>query len=180
MAERSGNSLFNSSLFVNPDGKIVGVYRKIHLWATEATYFSRGTDYPVFDTEFGKVAMWICYDTRFPEVAKIFALKGARVIFVPTAWLTRDVAHWKLLIRARALDNFMYVCGADEIVETDQHQACGASIISNPHGELLAEAEFMTETVITAELDLQIGDEMRTLIPVLRDRQPQTYQEILC
>ncbi|MEI6157297.1 MAG: carbon-nitrogen hydrolase family protein, partial [Atribacterota bacterium] len=174
IAEREGSKLYNSAILINPDGKINGIYHKVHLWDTEATYFSHGSHYPVFDTEFGKVAMWICYDTRFPEVARSYALKGARIAFVPTAWFARDVSHWQLLIRVRALDNFMYVCGADEIVQSELFQASGYSMILDPCGKIIAAAEPMRETIINGELDLSKADSMRTLIPVLRDRQKQT------
>jgi len=179
MAERDGSNLYNSAIFSSPEGKIIGVYHKVHLWITEAKYISRGSSYPVYDTEFGKVATWICYDTRFPEVARLYALKGARVAFVPTAWLARDVNHWKLLTRVRALDNFMYVCGTDEIVQSEFYQAVGCSMILDPCGEIITSAEPMKETIITAELDLQQVDYMRNLIPVLRDRQKNTYKDLI-
>lgn len=179
IAEREGSKLYNSSILTSPEGKIIGVYHKIHLWDTEASYFSRGLDYPVYNTDFGKVATWICYDSRFPEVARSFALKGAKIVFVPTAWLARDVNHWKLLIRARALDNFMYVCGADKIVQNELFQAVGSSMIIDPCGEIITSAELMKETIISAELDLQQVDYMRNLIPVLKDRQKNTYKYLV-
>lgn len=179
MAEKNGTKIYNSAVFSNPEGKLVGVYHKIHLWITESQYITRGSSYPVYDTEFGKVAIWICYDTRFPEVARLYALQGAKIAFVPTAWLARDVNHWKLLTRVRALDNFMYVCGTDEVVQTEFYQAVGCSMILDPCGEILVEAEPMKETIITAELDLQKVDYMRNLIPVLRDRQVNTYKNLI-
>jgi len=177
IAEKVKDKLFNSSVLFYPDGKI-GIYRKVHLWSTEAEIFTHGSDFPVFDTEFGKVAMWICYDTRFPEVARIFALKGTRIAFVPTAWLARDIEHWKLSVCARALDNFIYVCGADEILLADYHQSRGASIIVNPHGQIINQANLMEEMLIHSPIDLGIVDELRRIIPVFADRQKSTYNRL--
>jgi len=177
IAERWKDKIFNSSVLFFPDGQF-GVYRKVHLWTTEAEVFTHGTDFPVFDTEFGKVGMWICYDTRFPEAARILALKGARIAFVPTAWLARDIEHWKLSVCSRALDNFMYVCGADEIVLADFHQSHGASIIANPHGQIVSLAEPMKNMIISSSIDLKVSDELRHLIPVLTDRQNTTYNRL--
>ncbi len=177
IAEVWNDKIFNSSVLFFPDGQM-GIYRKVHLWSTEAEIFTHGTDFPVFDTEFGKVGMWICYDTRFPEAARILALKGARIAFVPTAWLARDIEHWKLAVCSRALDNFMYVCGADEILVADYHQSHGASIIANPHGQIVSLAEPMKEMMITAAIDLKVSDELRHLIPVLNDRQLSSYSRL--
>jgi len=177
IAEKLKDKLFNSSVLFYPDGKI-GIYRKSHLWSTEAEIFTHGSDYPVFDTEFGKIAMWICYDTRFPEVARIFALKGARIALVPTAWLARDIEHWKLSVCSRALDNFMFVCGADQILQADYHQSHGASIIANPHGQIISQANLMEEMLISSNIDLSSVDELRQLIPVFADRQKSTYNRL--
>lgn len=177
IAERWRDKIFNSSVLFFPDGQI-GVYRKVHLWSTEAEVFTHGNNFPVFDTEFGKVGMWVCYDTRFPETARILALKGARIAFVPTAWLARDIEHWKLAIQSRALDNFMFVCGADEILLADYHQSHGASIIANPHGQIISFAEPMKNMMITSDINLNESDELRQLIPVLEDRQNTTYSRL--
>lgn len=179
MAEKKGNNYYNSAVLISPEGKIIGVYHKVHLWDKEAEYFMRGSEYPVFDTDFGKVAMWVCYDTRFPEVARSYALKSARIAFVPTAWLERDVEHWKLLIRGRALENFLSICGADLIIQTELFRASGSSMIIDHSGKIAALAEPMTECIISEEIDLQKTDEMRKLIPILRDRQTHTYKGLI-
>lgn len=169
MAEKAGGRFFNSAVLAGPNGKLLGVYRKTHLWTTERDIYTPGSEYPVFETEIGKLCIWICYDTRFPEVAGAYSKRGASVAFVPTAWLSRDVEHWRLATRARALDNFMYVCGADEIVESDFHQACGASIVCNPEGNVLAEAQRGVETIISAAIDPLLCEKLREAIPVLKD-----------
>lgn len=177
--ERCGSKIYNSSIMVGPDGSLVGVYRKTHLWDSEIGLFARGKSFPVFDTDFGKIGMWICYDTRFPAVARSLALKDALVSFVPTAWLARDLNHWERLLPVRALDNFMYVCSADAILSTSGHQAAGMSIISDPCGNILSKGIMLQESIIVSELDLEFARQMRTMIPVLQDRQPELYQELV-
>jgi predicted amidohydrolase len=169
LAESCDGKRFNVALLTGPEGKALGVYRKTHLWTTEREIYSNGTEYPVFDTDFGKVGMWICYDTRFPEVARKLSMKGATTALVPTAWLSRDIEHWKLAVRSRALDNFMYVCGADEILQSDFHQSCGMSLICDPNGNLLTQASPMKEMTISATIDPALPQQLRTSIPVLED-----------
>jgi predicted amidohydrolase len=169
IAEKRGGTYFNAAMLTSPEGEVVGVYRKSHLWINERQIYTRGAEYPVFDTELGKVGMWICYDTRFPEVARSLSMKGASIAFVPTAWLRDDVEHWRLAMRSRALDNFLYVCGSDQIAQSDFYQACGASLICDPNGLIVSEATEMKEMAISATIDLTLVSRLRTSIPVLED-----------
>jgi predicted amidohydrolase len=179
LAEKRGGTYFNAAMLTNPEGEIVGVYRKTHLWTTERQIYTKGTDYPVFETDVGRVGIWICYDTRFPEVARILSIKGASIAFVPTAWLQEDVEHWRLAMRSRALDNFLYVCGADEIVQSKFYQACGASLICDPNGQILSEATRMKEMAVSATIDLALGKRLRASIPVLEDIQMDDLSTIM-
>jgi len=169
LAEKKGGAYFNAAMLTSPEGTIVGVYRKSHLWINERQVYSRGTEYPVFDTDVGRVGMWICYDTRFPEVARSLSMKGASIAFVPTAWLRDDVDHWRLAMRSRALDNFLYVCGSDQIAQSSFYQACGASLICDPNGQIVSQATEMTEMTISSVIDLALVTRLRTSIPVLED-----------
>lgn len=172
---QSTTALYNSSILIDPRGKIIGVYRKVHLWDKEKRWATSGTSYPVFETEYGKVAMWICYDTRFPEVARSYALQGVKFALVPTAWLDRDIEDWIFCARARSMDNAIFVCGADEICSSEYHSACGVSVITNPHGNVLSKGRNYKEDIITATLILDQVEERRTNIPLLKDRQQSTY-----
>jgi predicted amidohydrolase len=169
LAEKRGGAYFNAALLTSPEGKIRGIYRKTHLWTNERQVYTKGTEYPVFDTDVGRVGMWICYDTRFPEVARSLSMKGASIAFVPTAWLRDDVEHWRLAMRSRALDNFLYVCGSDQIAQSSFHQACGASLICDPNGQIISEATEMKEMAISATIDLTLVSRLRASIPVLED-----------
>ena len=99
-------SYHNSFVFIDADGDISFVYRKIHLWNSEAAWATPGQRVPVHEHNGTRFSGWICYDTRFPELARIAFLKGAEVCLVPTAWLG-PMAEWDLALRSRALDNGM-------------------------------------------------------------------------
>ena len=85
--------IHNSAVFIDKDGEVQGVFRKAHAYATERYYFTDGNHYPVFQTEFGKVGVMICYDMGFPEVARILTLKGAELIFALSAWQSGGYRH---------------------------------------------------------------------------------------
>lgn len=153
MAERGARGACHNSLVaIDRAGKIAGVYRKVHLWADEATWATPGDEVTAFALDGVSCSGWICYDTRFPEVARLAALAGADVALVSTAWLgPRD--EWVLALRARALDNSFFVAGADIVNPGPALRCVGASLIVGPRGEVLAEAGPGQEGIIDAILD---------------------------
>ena len=130
---------------------------------------------PLFEYEGVKVSGWICYDTRFPEMARLAFLAGAELCLVPTAWLG-PAEEWELALRARALDNACFAAGADLINPLPGLICRGASMIAGPHGEVLARAEQGVECVIDAVLDPEAMRSQRDRIPLLRDRRPGFYR----
>ena len=102
--------VYNSAVVLE-DGEILGVYDKNHLWAMERFYFRPGEAYPVFDTKYGRIGVMVCYDIGFPEVARILTLKGAEILFCPSAWTILDRDMWNLNIPQRALENNLFVAG---------------------------------------------------------------------
>ncbi len=171
MAERGdGDVCYNSLVVIDRTGQIVGVYHKIHLWGDEAKWATPGHEVIAFDLDGVPCSGWICYDTRFPEVARLAALRGAEVAVVPTAWLgPRD--EWILALRARALDNSMFVAGADLINPAPALLRCvGASLIVGPKGEVLAEAELKHEGIIEATLDAAVLQRQRDRLRLLNNR----------
>lgn len=184
LPERFGNSLYNSSFIFDPKGKLVGLHRKIHLFDvhlpevqfTESQIFSPGKTPTIFHTPWGKMGVMICYDVRFPELARLYALQGAVVIFVPAAFNhITGPSHWELIFRARALDNQVFMVGAAPAPHPAiQYRAYGHSIITNPWGsirrEMGEEEGFFVET-----LDLQKIHEVRESLPLLRHRKPEVY-----
>jgi predicted amidohydrolase len=178
IAEKDEKDIYNSSVLISPCGKIIGTYRKVHLWDKENNYFSRGKNYNNYLTYFGNIGIWICYDTRFPEVARIYGINGARISFISSAWKARDTEHFKLAIRSRALDNFMYICAADSIAHDHLHHSVGSSLICGPDGKIICEAERNKECFIWANIELKLSDNLRNKIPIFKDRQKTTYIDL--
>ena len=164
----------NTFLMLGKDGEEVGRYRKIHLWDTEAEWCEPGKEIPLFKFGGASISGWICYDTRFPELARMEALAGAELMLVPTAWLGPPT-EWKLALRARALDNTCFVAGSDLINQVDGLICRGLSLIVGPHGEILAEAEPGVDCFIAATLDPESMTSQRARVPLKRDRMPELY-----
>lgn len=175
----------NTSVHVGPDGEIAAVYRKAHMFDVEVDGVryaeseseAPGNEVVVSELHDGtKLGLSICYDVRFPELYRILAVRGARVIVVPAAFTlatTRD--HWEPLIRARAIENQCFVIAPNQIgSHPGGFRTGGRSLIVDPWGLVLAGAPD-SETAIVAELDLDRIDEVRSQIPALTQRRPDVY-----
>ena len=176
-----GNSrAYNTSLFFGPKGDVLGRYRKIHLFdvrieggvsTTESETREPGEEIVVAETEFCPMGMTICYDLRFPELYRALVSKGAQVIFVPSAFtaLTGE-AHWEALLRARAIENQVYIVAPDQVGKNPRSFATyGNSMIVDPWGRVLARASDVS-TVIFAEIDLSYLVKVRAELPALSHR----------
>jgi predicted amidohydrolase len=187
VAERlpGGDRLANTSVLLGPDGDQLAVYRKIHLFDVdvggvayrESALEDAGEELvtaPVGDVELG---MEICYDVRFPELSRILALRGARLITLPSAF-TRPTGsgHWEVLVRARAIENQVFVVAAGQIGQAPPHyDSWGHSMIVDPWGVVLAEAPD-EECFVAADLDLAEQDRVRETLPALANRRPAVYE----
>lgn len=177
--------LFNTSVMIAPDGGRRASYRKIHMFDVdvegvsyrESDAESPGLEPVVADAGGIEVGLSVCYDLRFPELYRVLALRGARVIAVPAAFTERTGRdHWEVLLRARAIENQLYVVAAGQIGEAPPHyDSYGRSMIIDPWGVVLAQAPD-TECFVSAELDFSIQDEMRESLPSLRHRRPGAYR----
>jgi predicted amidohydrolase len=178
--------LSNTSVHVSPDGELVAVYRKVHMFDVEVggrSYRESELEQPGDEIVLSKSAsgiemgLSICYDLRFPELYRILALRGARVVSVPAAFTlatTRD--HWETLVRARAIENQAFVIAANQIgAHPGGYESGGRSMIVDPWGVVLAQAPD-SETHIVAELDLERQSEIRARLPSLANRQPAAYR----
>ena len=168
---------YNSFALFGANGNLEVVYRKIHLWDTEAAWATAGVDVILADLAGMQVSGWICYDTRFPETARLCFLKGAELCLVPTAWLGPS-EEWALSLRARALDNAFFVAGADLINNVGGLECGGHSLIADPHGKVLAQAEPGVECVIDAVLAPAVFEAQRQRLPLRRDRKPLLYEPL--
>jgi predicted amidohydrolase len=178
--------LANASVHVGPDGEVRGVYRKIHMFDVEVAgraYLESAIEEPGEEIVVSRAAegvelgMSICYDLRFPELYRILALRGARVIAVPSAFTlatTRD--HWEALLRARAIENQAFVVAANQVgAHPAGHQSGGRSMIVDPWGVVLAQAAD-EEGHIIADLDLDRQERIRRTLPSLANRRPSAYR----
>ena len=180
------DKLANTSVHVAPDGEIRAVYRKIHMFDVEVggrTYRESELEEPGEDIVLSRTAngvelgLTICYDLRFPELYRILAVLGARVVTVPAAFTlatTRD--HWETLLRARAIENQSYVIAANQVGAhpAGQHSG-GRSMIVDPWGIVLAQAPD-GEGHIAADLDLDRQLDIRARLPSLANRRPSAYR----
>jgi predicted amidohydrolase len=178
--------LHNTSVHISPDGEIRAVYRKIHMFDVtidgiayrESEHEAAGEEIVLSDTAGGvELGLTICYDLRFPELYRILALRGARVLLVPAAFTlatTRD--HWETLLRARAIENQAFVLAANQIGENEPGRFSGGrSMIVDPWGVVLAQAGDGVG-VIVADLDLARLDAIRESLPSLANRRPGAYR----
>ncbi|RII36257.1 carbon-nitrogen hydrolase family protein [Clostridium chromiireducens] len=172
--------LYNSSVCIDNKGNIAGVYRKVHLFDTEKTYFRAGCEFPIFNTSFGKVGVMICWDTAFPEVARTYCLKGAELLIVSTNWEKPYSDDWDLVTRSRAFDNCMYLVAANRVGHDKELGFFGHSKIIDPVGRPIRELNEEKEGIISAEIDLELPKKMKSdYYTMFKDRRPELYGEIV-
>jgi len=169
--EKRNGKFHNTATIFTPDGELAGVYRKVHLFAPmgERQYLAAGDEAPVFEFPWGKAALAVCYDLRFPELFRSYALRGAEVMFIPAQWPQARIDHWRLLLRARAVENQMFVVACNRVGESNGTIFGGHSAIYGPWGELIVEGG-QEEIILTAVIDLNRVREVREAFPVLQDR----------
>ncbi|HEY7266994.1 MAG TPA: carbon-nitrogen hydrolase family protein [Solirubrobacterales bacterium] len=177
--------LANTSVMLGPDGERLAVYRKLHMFDVDVADVSyreseieqAGDRIALGEAGEAQVGLTICYDLRFPELYRILALRGARVITVPSAFTERTGRdHWEVLIRARAIEDQVFIVAAGQIGAAPPHyRSYGRSMIVDPWGVVVAQAPD-TETFVAADLDFANQDDVRDRLPSLRHRRPEAYE----
>ncbi len=183
--DASPAKLANTSVHIGPSGEVRAVYRKLHMFDvevegraySESAVSAPGDEIVLSATSGGvELGLSICYDLRFPELFRVLALRGARIVVLPSAFTlptTRD--HWEILVRARAIENEVFVIAANQVgPHPGEHHSGGHSLIVDPWGVVLAQAEDR-EGFIAADLDLERQVEIRAQLPVLAHRRPRVY-----
>jgi len=183
------DKLANTSVHAGPDGEVHGVYRKIHMFDVvvgdkeyrESESEERGHEVVLSSTALGlPLGLTVCYDLRFPELFRILAVRGARVLVLPAAFtVPTGRAHWEVLLRARAIENQAFVVAADQVGRhPGDMESYGDSMIVDPWGEVLARATAaaVQECFVAAELDLDRQQELREQLPSLANRVPEAYR----
>ncbi len=192
--ERAGNAAFNSIAIIDADGTVLGKYRKTHIPDgmpyAEKFFFTPGdTGFKVWKTKYASIGVGICWDQWFPEAARCMALLGAELLLYPTAIGSEPVLqtdskpHWQRCMQGHAAANIMPVIASNRIgheVQKDSEMTFyGSSFIADETGGLVAEADRETESVITAEFDLDAIAQKRREWGVFRDRRPEMYGTLL-
>ena len=172
--------LYNSQICVSPEGKVISTYRKIHVWGLEKLYWKASTscEYAVFDLPWCKAGTMICYDTSFPETARVLALMGVNIIFDSAAWRVQEADIWDLNTRARAVENHVYMVCSNRCGTEGDSILNGESRIIGPRGNILAVTGH-EEDIIYADIDINAGiKENAMYLSYMKDRRPEAYSLI--
>jgi N-carbamoylputrescine amidase len=182
--EREGTSYYNSCAVIDADGELAGVYRKVHLpdiplWE-EKHYFSPGDHgFPVFKTRYGKIGVQISWDNLFPEVARILALKGADILVAPTACAFKSQLIWQTAITANAIANGLFAIRVNRTGSEENLDFYGMSFSTGPYGELSGGPTGTGDAILLADIDIEKLAEMRREWPIMKERRPDLYAELL-
>lgn len=176
IANRKGGDLYNSSYIFNKKGECIADYDKTHLFSymKENEFFKPGSKLTTFDLDGIKCGIIICYDIRFLELVRTLSLQGINILFVAAQWPMPRINHWEILNQARAIENQIFVVGVNSCGIAGDTIFGGHSLIINPWGDILAKAG-SEEEIITAELNMEILNEIRNTINVYRDRRSDLY-----
>ena len=174
---------YNSAVVIDAGGAILGSYRKVHvpqipLWE-ERYYFAPGNrGFPVFETKFAVIGVQICWDNFFPEGSRILALKGAQIIFCPTAAAFASQKKWETVITANAITNGVYSFRVNRVGREEKQDFYGMSFCVSPEGELLGPPAGMKEGIALIDIDLKQIQKVKKEWPFSKDRRPEAYGEV--
>jgi predicted amidohydrolase len=176
----------NTCCLFDPDGQVRAVYRKVHLFDNdvpgaamrESDTIAPGEEIVAADLGAARLGLAVCYDLRFPELFRALALDGCRVVALPAAFTERTGRdHWDILVRARAIENQVFVIAADQVGQSSPRlRWFGRSMIVDPWGVVLAQAPD-GEGYVVADLDFAAQDAVRTQLPCLANRRPDVYRK---
>jgi len=175
LPEPDGDRVCNTAYLLDR-GTLAGKYRKIHLFSlmNEDRSFTGGDSWVLADTSVGRVGVFICYDLRFPELARRLAVEGADILVVPGEWPKPREEHWRTLLKARAIENQIFVVAANCCGVIGKLDFFGSSLIIGPKGEFLAEGGY-ENCELVASLDFSAMGNWRGQITCFQDRKPQYY-----
>jgi len=174
---RLGPVMYNTAAIVGPKG-LIDRHRKIHLPLGEKCYFMPGDQVKVFDTEYGRLSLLVCYDNWFPEIHRIAGLKGANIIIDVTNWPAFDMDAWFALGTGIAASRELYFIGVNRVGGEDYWPGVGGSIIANPSGKILTKGE-NKEGIVYGEIDMSEIAKRRSFPPVWFDHRADLYESLL-
>lgn len=183
--EKDGDKLYNTCFVFDEIGRIIAKHRKAHLFDVdieggirfkESNNFAAGNEITVFDTKYGKMGVMVCFDIRFPELARAMANRGAQVIFCPAQFnMTTGPRHWELSVRSRAMDNELFFVGASAArYEGFSYECWGHSTVVNPFGTVLATCD-EKEQILYCDIDLSEVESTRKQLPTFLHLREELY-----
>ncbi|WP_257349966.1 carbon-nitrogen hydrolase family protein [Pseudalkalibacillus decolorationis] len=174
--EKDGNHIYNSSVFIDNNGNILGVYRKIHLFDHEKKYFKAGDQVPIFHTPVGKMGVMITYDMEFPEISRILSVKGAHIILVLCSNMIPYQQYQDTYLRARAMENHIFIAAANRVGLENDYVYFGESKLTDPTGKTLSKALNNEEISVTA-IDLSETHQAKGVLDYISNRRPDIYSK---
>ena len=177
LVEAEGDRLFNTFYLFAPDGRQLARYRKLHLFSLmqEEQHFAPGQSSVIVEIDGLKIGLLICYDLRFPELSRQLALAGARLLLVSAQWPRPRTAHWRALLKARALENQLFVAACNRVGRGGGHSFAGASTILDPWGRETLRLP-LRETARSKQIYLNESAAFRSHLNCFADRRPEIYE----
>jgi predicted amidohydrolase len=176
LLEEYEGTAYNTFVLFGAQGSRWGVYRKIHRFRLldEEQWLGAGDQLVAAETPWGLTGLSICYDLRFPEMFRPYALGGVKLVLVVAEWPLARIAHWTKLLQARAIENQLFMAGVNKVGQSQGAPLGGGSAVIDPWGMPLVEGD-QEERLLTAELDFDEVEQARHFIPVFEDRRPDVY-----
>jgi omega-amidase len=167
--EYDGSEAYNSMIFINTSGHLIGKYRKTHLFKklNEDKFFIQGNSLTVIETEWGRMGMAICYDLRFPEIFRKMMASGAKGFLICSEWPIERILHWKTMLQARAIENLAWIAACNCAGQTGKVTFGGQSALVDPWGDIITAGE--NPALFTVDIDPTASDRVRYENPFLDD-----------
>ncbi|MBA4420417.1 MAG: hypothetical protein C0391_04655 [Anaerolinea sp.] len=174
--EEVEDRFYNTFVYIDATGKVRHTYQKLHLFNRlgEDSFFTAGTSISAFESSYGLFGAVICYDLRFPEVIRKLARKGSKLIIISAEWPTERIDHWKILLRARAIENQVFIAAVNCCGKTFKTEFGGYSTVIDPWGKVLCELSEQ-EGLVTIPINLDRVAETNQILPVWEDDKPWLY-----
>jgi predicted amidohydrolase len=174
-----GGGVGNTAVYVDANGQTLAAYSKVHLFGPmgEQRYLAEGEQLALVATGWGTAGLAICYDLRFPELFRAYALAGADAVILPAQWPRPRLEHWRTLLRARAIENQMLVIACNRVGRDGETEFFGRSAIIDACGETVIEGGGQ-EDLLTATVDMAHVQQVRESMPVFDDRRPVVYKSL--
>ena len=178
LIEKSGENFHNTFYCTQPGSETPDTYRKIHLIQDfdEPLWLHPGQHLQKTALPWASAGMAICYDLRFPEMFRVYSAARLPIVLIVAQWPIERIEHWRVLLRARAIENQVFIAGANSVGKSGPRTLGGRSALISPWGEILAEGSQDHEEVVQATIDLEQIEIARQKLPVLQDRRPSAYQ----